>query len=90
MLKVKVYNLTISDKGLLEPIVMKVTRWVLRREGGGDSSDLSHGWFKWIPSQESSTKKISITKQKINNLSISKIGDEIFKEFKRLNFFKFS
>ena len=40
------YNLTISDKGLLEPIVMKVTRWVLRREGGGDSSDLSYGWFK--------------------------------------------
>lgn len=39
------YNPTISDKGLLEPIVMKVTRWVLRREGGGDSSDLSHGWF---------------------------------------------
>jgi hypothetical protein len=39
------YNLTISDKGLLEPIVMKVTRWVLRREGGGDSSDLSYGWF---------------------------------------------
>ena len=39
------YNLTISDKGLLEPIVMKVTRWVLRREGGGDSSDLSDGWF---------------------------------------------
>ena len=27
-----VYNLTISDKGLLEPIVMKVTRWVLRRD----------------------------------------------------------
>ncbi len=25
---------------------MKVTRWVLRREGGGDSSDLSYGWFK--------------------------------------------
>ena len=22
---------------------MKVTRWVLRREGGGDSSDLSYG-----------------------------------------------
>ena len=26
---------------MLEPIVMKVTRWVLRREGGGDPSDLS-------------------------------------------------
>jgi hypothetical protein len=39
------YNPIISDKGLLEPIVMKVTRWVLRREGGGDSSDLSYGWF---------------------------------------------
>lgn len=38
----KVINPTISDKGLLEPIVMKVTRWVLRREGGGDSSDLSY------------------------------------------------
>ena len=37
---------TISDKGLLEPIVMKVTRWVLRREGGGDSSDLSYERFK--------------------------------------------
>lgn len=30
-----------SDKCLLEPIVMKATRWVLRREGGGDPSDLS-------------------------------------------------
>ena len=28
---------------MLEPIVMKVTRWVLRREGGGDPSDLSDG-----------------------------------------------
>ena len=33
-----------SDKCFFEPIVMKVTRWVLRREGGGDPSDLSDGY----------------------------------------------
>ena len=45
----KVINPTISDKGLLEPIVMKVTRWVLRREGGGDPSDLSDERFNAKP-----------------------------------------
>ena len=69
-------SIFLLDKSLLEPIVLKRTRWVLRRERGSNSSDLSDYSYK--------NYQLGISKYKIipfifpkDNFKRNKLNDQL-------------